>query len=182
MANTARVMTLAEASAPRSGQQKRAHHTKPQAWANGSPALSPLIAKRVEGSWVIEPWKPVKGNPPIGRALAKVKRLHPKAFVPEHATMATAMVNVDGQWHKFLILEEKLYVRKVFAAHGEPSPGSMPCDACYWRCPSRKMKSVMVGVSTTFMHEFHVCPDCIKEGVILATKRAGHQAREVDSS
>lgn len=154
------------------------------AWSGSSTNRRPRRASglsRPRGAVaVVEPWYPIKGSPSMAQALATVRKRFPEAYIPSSYTSNTCTVHFEGSWHKFLMLDGRLRLRKVFPAKGRTGLGYMPCDACHYRAPSGELHTLIVGPTVASVQSFHVCPACIAEGVVILTQRTGLCAREAE--
>jgi hypothetical protein len=130
----------------------------------------------------VEPWKRVKGHRSIGSALQALREAHKdRAHIPSSMVQReTAMALYEGRWHKFLMLDNRVCVRRLRGAWGMPAPGHMPCDACFFRTDSRALLPVAVGTSNATVQVFHVCVPCLSEGVLGRTAAQGYVAKRLE--
>lgn len=127
---------------------------------------------------ILSPWVPLRASS-LKRVLNDIRR---KAkvpgsgiYIPENQVYDKFfMVFHQSEWRRFLVLDGQVHYRVVQAAKGDPDPTTTVCDACYWRTPSEDMIPVLVGTLPATVQEYRVCPDCVKEGVLQRTRRAGY--------
>ncbi len=173
---------------PSKGKGKRrktkTYHGRPA--VAGTREARALLKTRPKGyaaaySLHIEPWLRVKGHTSVASVVAELQEHYGKRIhIPETNTQGMAMAFYEGRWHRIMILEERVHIRKLRGAWGLAQPGYMPCDACFFRTDSRELQPIAVGRSNATMQVFHVCVPCISEGVLGRTSAKGFKAKRLE--
>ncbi len=130
----------------------------------------------------IEPWIPVKGHQSVRSVVNDLRETFGKrVHIPEYSkTPGVAMAHYSGRWHRIMMLEEKVHVRKLRGAWGLARPGYMACDCCFFRTSSQELQRVAVGLSNATLQEFHVCNHCLNEGALARTSAAGYVVKRIE--
>ena len=179
MAATVRILTKEQAQAGRS--QRRRAPQGPKDPGAKELATRPKQHSRIY-QLVVEPWIPVAGQQSIRSVLQELQANYKDTvYIPVNLVRKeSAMALYEGSWHRFLILDGRVHVRKLRGAWGRNGPGYMPCDACYFRFPSGDLVPVIVGKTNASVQEFRVCHDCLAEGTLERTSGKGYIAKRAE--
>ncbi|MHC4702978.1 MAG: hypothetical protein ACYTFQ_20630 [Planctomycetota bacterium] len=191
---TVTLLTKEQAEAPRRRGPGKAKGTRRTRFAtyHGRPATTErekrqLVKTRtanyaVDHGLYIGPWIPGKGHQSVASVVSELRELHARTIhVPDTSkSSGVAMAFYSGRWHRIMMLEERVHVRRLRGAWGLAQPGYMVCDCCFFRTDSRELQPVAVGKSNATLQEFHVCVHCLNEGALARTSAAGYVVKRME--